>query len=364
MFRETIIRIVLVFLGILVSGLIFEVGVRVFTPQNLVSYPDIAEPDLVLGFKLKSNFEGVFQSVEYSSNIKTNSLGFRDREYGPKEKKAFRILGLGDSFTWAAQVEAQETYLKVLEALLNKPCHSDIQYEVINAGGGGWGPEHYLLQLKENGMGLEPDIVIVGFFAGNDVGDRIKHNFFLEGGRLVRGDEKEDDLLSLTNSFLGQRSHAYLFLRTRFNNFLWRIGLRSYYFPWVFYKVYQPQWEEDWQWTFDILEEIDTITRDHGASLLIVIIPKSIQVQRDQWEMSLKISHINEKSVDLIKPNRMLIQFGEDMGIPILDLLPYFQDVPEDKRLYYEIDRHMNAEGHKMTGHILYDYIIQNSMNQ
>jgi len=67
-----------------------------------------------------------------------------------------RILVLGDSFTFGAEVGNTETYPYCLQEMLP---HA----EVINLGVNGYGHDQMLLYLKEEGMKYHPDIVILGF---------------------------------------------------------------------------------------------------------------------------------------------------------------------------------------------------------
>jgi hypothetical protein len=65
-----------------------------------------------------------------------NSHGLRDEEFSlAKPADRFRILALGDSFTYGHGVRSEETYVKQLEAMLNhKLGNRGIRYEVLNAG--------------------------------------------------------------------------------------------------------------------------------------------------------------------------------------------------------------------------------------
>jgi len=161
--------------------LALEVAVRFVKPQRLIKEPKgLYEVSPTLGYKLAPHYDGEWNTVEYSTRVRTNSMGQRDYEYG--EKAGFRLLGLGDSFTFGAGVGLEDTYLKVLERLLASESGRKIQ--VINAGVDGYGPEHYLRFLNESGLSLRPDLVTVAFYVANDVHDQIEHKWYVTDGHL------------------------------------------------------------------------------------------------------------------------------------------------------------------------------------
>jgi hypothetical protein len=95
----------------------------------------------------------------------------RDHERSPnKEPRSFRILFLGDSFVQGWGVTLDQTMAALLEDSLNKP-EREKTVEVLNAGVFGYSPFLEYLYLKELMPSIEPDLVIVGFYIGNDVGD-------------------------------------------------------------------------------------------------------------------------------------------------------------------------------------------------
>ena len=84
---------------------------------------------------------------DFRVTIETSSLGFRDREMAvDKPSGVFRILALGDSFTFGVGVEGNQAYPKVLETLLNRSGGLGRRVEVINAGfASGYAPDTALV---------------------------------------------------------------------------------------------------------------------------------------------------------------------------------------------------------------------------
>jgi len=112
--------------------------------------------DPVRGWALKP---GIRDMKVYDGTIlSTNSKGIRgETEYSyARVPGKQRILLLGDSFTFGAEVPDEETYAHLLAGSLPST-------EVLNLGVQGYGHDQMLLYLREEGVKYRPDIVMVGF---------------------------------------------------------------------------------------------------------------------------------------------------------------------------------------------------------
>ena len=114
-----------------VALLLAEVIVRVVAPQRLESYRPIYESDSLLVYRLKRNYDAVYQQPEFEIREMTNELGLREGVIPPKDPAVIRILGLGDSFSYSNSVNLQETFFKQVERRLN--ASGGPRVEVINA---------------------------------------------------------------------------------------------------------------------------------------------------------------------------------------------------------------------------------------
>lgn len=94
-----------------------------------------------------------------------NNYGYRDYDFVGKPPGRYRILMLGDSFLMANNLAAAESIPKLLEQRLGPP------FEVLNLGVSGYGPDQEYLALVDHGLKLEPDMVVLAIFAGNDFRD-------------------------------------------------------------------------------------------------------------------------------------------------------------------------------------------------
>ncbi|MBM3813281.1 MAG: hypothetical protein FJW20_16775 [Acidimicrobiia bacterium] len=99
--------------------------------------------------------------------ISVNSDGFRDTEF-PRSKPAssFRILCIGDSWTFGANVGQEEAYPQGLRKLLRGE-YPGAPIEVFNLGVLGYSSFQGLELLKRKALAWQPDLLVVGF-AMND----------------------------------------------------------------------------------------------------------------------------------------------------------------------------------------------------
>lgn len=168
-------------ISLLVGLALSELIIRRLYPQNTYnvvkagSLSTFIKSDL-LPFELKKNNSSTHVAFthEFSNTITTNSQGYRGPEFSPeKPKGVYRILMLGDSTTFGIGSNDNETFSFQLEQKLkNKNA------EVINAGfASGLSPDTYYAYLKEKGLKLQPDIVFVNLFLGNDITDLFENNW-------------------------------------------------------------------------------------------------------------------------------------------------------------------------------------------
>jgi lysophospholipase L1-like esterase len=103
----------------------------------------------------------------YGTRVRTNDLGFRDNRAAVPGKRPgeFRIVVLGDSFTFGPGVEYEHLYTSLLQARLAR-AHPEAH--VINLAVEGYNIVQYQAVLEEVGLRLEPDLVLVALFPVND----------------------------------------------------------------------------------------------------------------------------------------------------------------------------------------------------
>ena len=157
-------------------------GVEVWTRltwKPLKGVPGFFLSDPIRGQRLAPGYVGWFAGVP----VRLNSLALRDdREYSlAKSSRTFRILVLGDSVTFGHGSVYEHSYPYLLERELRR-WRPDVDWQVWNAAVPGYNTSQELAQLLEVGDRFQPDLVVVGFFWNDVVG-----NFAMtEPGKLAR----------------------------------------------------------------------------------------------------------------------------------------------------------------------------------
>ena len=103
----------------------------------------------------------------YGVQTRTNNIGFRDNRavLPPKAPGEYRIIVLGDSFTFGPGVAYENLWTSLLQDRLQQ-AHP--QVTVINLGVEGYNIIQYAAVLEEVGLSLEPDAVVLSLFPVND----------------------------------------------------------------------------------------------------------------------------------------------------------------------------------------------------
>ena len=134
----------------------------------------LAQPDPTLYFVNKPDFKATLHIACYDPAVKEpmpvsiSSQGLRDREYGPKAPGAFRVLMLGDSFTFGWGLPESESIPRKLEERLRED-YPGRTIEVMNGGVTGYAPWQERGLFRRLAEELQPDLVILQTFVCNDV---------------------------------------------------------------------------------------------------------------------------------------------------------------------------------------------------
>jgi len=334
--------------SVVLALLIGEVTVRILYPQQLGTWI-FTRDGLTLHF---SNHTG--KSLRFGHDIQTNSFGMRDREHAlKKEPSTFRILVLGDSFMEALQVKFDDSFPSLLEKQLQKSMGRFV--EVINASVSGWGTDDELTYLVREGARFEPDLIIVAMTLHNDVSDNLVEEYHeFEDGVLV---ERPISLvpwpsfaLLKIKEWLAANSQMYqVVLRAiRSNRTSTEADSLNSHVIDLLRRAPSQHLGKGWRMTQQLFKKLLAAGSAMNARVVVVLLPLGVQVYPDAFRELLAEASIQEEELDLEAPQQVMVKFGREVGLPIIDLLPDFRQARTrcSCSLYVESDGHWNERGH------------------
>ncbi|MBU6283437.1 hypothetical protein KGQ64_14460 [bacterium] len=282
---------------------------------------------------------GTWESDEFRERTTINSIGMRDREVGPKRPGEFRILAIGDSFTYGHGVQLEESWPKVLEARLAEGARDGRTVSVLNAGQPGYGIDQVFESFRLRRLDLAPDLVVVGLHSTDVTDDADKPLFDLQDGRLVQVDARRNWvwIQASTLDRLPASLRASKLLRLVLSS------LRAV--PWL--RGPGPRdpgalhaWQRD-KAVAEMAELLD-LGRARGFRVVVVLMP-SDWAQRDPgWQ----------PFGDL--PGRI-----RALGLPVLDLFRGIDDGGDSLRLFFPKDKHLTAEGNRVLADRVAEFLVE-----
>lgn len=133
-----------------------------------------------------------------------NSAGFRGEELMPRVPERKRVVVYGDSFIHAYYAADEDTFPVQLGKQLNGRAGADV--EVINAGVSSYGPDQMLLKIEAELPKLDPDLLVISIYAGNDYGDLLRNKLFqLDGAGVLEPNAWRLDPQVASSFWLSQR---------------------------------------------------------------------------------------------------------------------------------------------------------------
>ena len=342
-----------------------EVFTKMLLPQNVDSRMNIFISDPVIGFTYKPNATTYEKGREYNALYQINSLGLRDREYGPKKDGIFRVLLVGDSFSVSHGLPIEDSLSKQLERALQKVTESEgmsVEIEVINAAHGGYSPYNYWKAYRRWKTLFKPDVVIVGL-SPDDYDCKNEYSQYLieDGATLAvfkKGQipPKKRGGISIRKlrKWLSWNSEFYILMRNYFyyNDLVGRISL------WMSaraeerntqlqqYEVPQPEsMKMAWTKTFSYLQKLKKETTADGITMIVVPLPLKLEIDLEQYRKALESSSLKPQQIDINQPLKEISAFCNAENIPILDPRPALRERHAEVPCYFVYDGHWIAEG-------------------
>lgn len=319
-----------------------------------------------------------------------NAQGHFDAEFGARAPGVPRAATIGDSFSTSV-VPHHYHFTTVAERVLGRG-------EVCNLGIAGMGLNEYLYLLREEALPLQPDVIVVDVFVGNDLVDNLSVSAapdwlepWLDRERLLillvprralavvtgqQGELRPDGAAGgAADQATGRAAGGGSGGASGGGSGGTQAGATLDFerlFPWLAdpsreippftperfalvernraHSICRPEAPPPWPRIFELLLEM---RRTAGSTpIAVMLIPDEFQVEDSVWQ--LVTSGPDGERLDRDLPQRVLGQWLTEQGIPYLDLLPPLRAVvpmPDGRRhLYHLRDTHFNARGNEVVG--------------
>jgi len=372
--------------------IVMEIGLRIAG----ISYPSFYQVDPYRGHALISNYSAQW-THEGNGHVSLNQDSLRDKDHDlVKPSNTYRIAILGDSFSEAIQVNAEETFWAILaENLSACAALTGKKIEVINFGVGDYGTAQELMTLKHEVWKYKPDLVLLEIFTGNDLvnnskalspSDRFAPFLVKKQGKFVwdmsfqdsdtyrrRGSQFRQALFWLINHsrvlqvineakraitthqpLVGSASNSSKDDKTAI--------IPALDFDVNLYREPQEQnWQEAWEITEALLKEMNQEVKAKGAKFLAVTLSNPPQVYPDlQVREALK----RQGATNLFYPDQRIQKIGQSNGFEVLNLAPTFQRYGDQNNVFlHGFDNtamgigHWNKAGHQLGGKMIANYV-------
>jgi hypothetical protein len=271
-------------------------------------------------------------------------------------------------------VELEDTYAKTLEGLLSGNQNGK-RFEVINAGVAGYNTAQEIDYLQEEGLELDPDLVLLGFFIGNDIKDNYQSSpTVVVNGYLSNSPQPPQGFLPYSiREYFERKSHLYHLLwpyqRQLFDSsYREEIKHAQGNYLSIYAKHEDQETAAMWQVTWKQLSRFAELVKQHSLAAAVVIIPDQIQIDSRKWAQTVDSAGENRADYKRDKPTQKIEEFCSRLNIPAVNLLPVFSETTNrHEAVYLELDGHWTAEGNKLAGEAIYRFlaseqIVENEM--
>lgn len=359
----TILRAGLVGFAVAALLLSAELLVRKFAPQEIFGWGERSALEISdeFGWRLKPGATTRLRWQSYDYTVTANSLGFPGTEYPPdKPAGVQRIMVTGDAFSSAEGVNTESAWPRLLEDGLTD--RSGMQVQVLNFAMTGYGPNQYAAVVDAFLPVYEPDLVIVELFV-NDLDDVFWTN---------------EQFQQSIGFFEPSQTGLYSYLRLEHLRSFLRFDVLD---PLIELISNQPQTKGYFLGNFalfetrrqpeliqastevsDRLEKIKVLTDEYDSSLLVVLVPASIQVcepnELDYYPKHVEFSNPEQYSPEL--PQELLSAIGTSLDIYAVDLRSAFRGAQECP--YQPSNMHWTEYGNKLVADYLASYLTENDL--
>jgi len=321
--------------------------------------------------------------------LRTDAEGFRNNA----TREDIEVAALGDSFTDALTMPIEAAWTSELERIIGLP--------VQNYGTAGFGPQQELLVLEDYALRHRPRVVVLAFFAGNDIRDAEAFELFQKAGGKVEAPKLGwpiKDIVTRADTWYVVNAIQAAAVATHpspsedhkdgtplldreplapgaspgFDRGMFTVPVNGSTLRWAFMPPYlnllnfpEREWtaRRGWALTRDSLTAMQRRSQEVGAEFVLLFLPFKSQVylpllertfSRDQLAKAFQFSlgrtisaeDIGQMSRNRLAQNALMRRFCEEAAIPFLDMTEALQaHVDAGENMYFPDDSHLNEAG-------------------
>lgn len=249
--------------------------------------------------------------------VRSDAYGFRNAHDLAEQDGRFRVLVVGDSFTFGEGVQEGERFTDYLQEL-------EPGWRVDNVGIPGWGPDLMLLALEAILPLAQPDVVVVALFF--DDFRRVRPRFAGLGYAIPRFELVDGRLVAMEfpKPKLWERSHLYNALHLTLSG---ETDLRS------------SLTTNDWKLNEAIQDSLVTLVEAHGATPVYAYLS-------GHWTAGAQ-----QRRRDWVK------RIAEKLNVPHVDLTGPIQSA-DPEIVYLPDNGHYGPAGHRILADSLHTFLI------
>lgn len=356
------------------SLLVAELAVRAWAPVRSASslhtlvgaVPEgFYERDPQLRHVPRAHRSFEWAGIESEATVRTNGLGLR----GPElvEDPARRVLVVGDSFTFAAQVPEEETAWQLLSGRLTEELGEEV--EVLNGGVDHYGCRQGVGWLERLLPEVQPDVVLYNLYLGNDLLDdaqlRARQRERPSGAR-PRGAAESGPSTPPEPAHAGESTSR-----------LARLGRVSHLAAHAlgFARMLRPDPSEIERLHLEVrqlvdpdlrrellaesgeaLRRLDTVCREHRTWCGVALVPPAYLVHTERLPATLRLAGMEGEApdgADLVAD----VERALPPRLARLDLGPGLREVASSEQLYFTFDPHWSPAGHARVAEVLTPFL-------